>query len=104
MVGAELGLEPVHGASERAGHDAGIGDHQIERLGLRHQRDSAGTHAGERGKVEFDQLEPAAVGHIGANLTGRTLRLGQVARGADDIGAMAASTRAVSMPIPAKRR
>ncbi len=87
MVGAELGLEPVGGAPEWAGHDAGIGDHQVERLGLRHQRIGAGAHARERGKIERDKLERAAIRRGGANLAGRPLGFRKIARGADDMGA-----------------
>ena len=88
MVGAELGLEAVGGLALGAGHDAGVGDDHVERLAGRDQGVGAGADAGQRGQVELDQLEPAAVGRLGADAVGRALGLVQVARGADHLRAV----------------
>ena len=88
VVGAELGLEAVGGLALRAGHDAGVGDDDIERLAGRHQRVGAGAHAGQRGQVELDQLQAAAV--LGGRLRAPSvaaLAL-SVARRADHLGAV----------------
>ena len=68
VIGAELGLEPVGGLAERAGHDAGVGDDEVELLAVGEERVGAGAHAGERGQIELDELEAAAVRGAGADL------------------------------------
>src|ERR1700722_1153651 len=88
VVGSELGLEAIGGMPERAGHDSGVGDHEIKRLGPGQQRIGAGAHARQRGKVERDKLESAGFRRGGADLPGRPLGFGKIARGADDMGAM----------------
>ena len=55
---------------------------------VRDQRVGAGAHACERGEIELDQLEAAAVRRLGADLRRRALRLGEVARGADHLRAV----------------
>ena len=70
------------------GHHAGIGDDEVERPAVGEQRVGAGAHAGERGEVELDQLDAAAIGGIGAHHGGRGLGLGEIAGGADHLGAV----------------
>src|SRR3984957_2078049 len=88
VVGSELGLEAIGGMPERAGHDSGVGDHEIKRPGPGQQRIGAGAHARQRGKVERDKLESAGFRRGGADLPGRPLGFGKIARGADAMGAM----------------
>ncbi len=88
VIGAELGLEAVRRLAERRRHDAGVGDDQVERLAGRDQGVGAGAYAGQGRQVELRQLQPAAVRGLGADLGRGGLRLLQVARRADDLGAM----------------
>ena len=88
VIGAELGLEAVGGVPERRAHHAGIGDHDVERPPVGEQGVGAGAHALERGEIQLDQLQPAAVRRLSPDLGRRPLRLGEVARGADHLGAM----------------
>ena len=85
---AELGLEPVGGLAERTGHHAGVGDDEVEAPAVGDEPIGAGAHAGERGEIELDELEPAAICGVGANLCSRGLGLREIARRADDFGAM----------------
>jgi hypothetical protein len=71
-----------------AGHDAGVGDHQVEGPAIGDQGVGAGANAGQVGEVELDELQAAAVGRLGADLGGRGLGLLQVAGGADHLGAV----------------
>ncbi len=86
MVGAELRLEAVNGLAIRAGHHAGIGDDEVERLANVDKRIGADAHAVQRSEIQLNQLEAAAMGAC-AHRRGRRFGFGQVARGADDFGA-----------------
>ena len=57
-------------------------------LAIGEERVGAGAHARERGEIELHQLEPAAICGVGANLCSRGLGLREIARRADDFGAM----------------
>ena len=72
----------------RAGHDAGVGDDEIERLAGVDQRVGADAHAVQRRKIQLDQLKSAAVLGGRAHARGRRFGLGQIARGADDFRAV----------------
>ena len=68
------------------GHDSGVGDHEVERLARIHQGVGARTHAGERCKIEPDQLESAPTRHR-PNVLGRRVRFSKVPRSSDDVRA-----------------
>ena len=86
-----------------AGHDAGVGDDQVERLAGGDQGVGAGAHAGQRGEVELDQLQAAAVRGLGADLGGRApWPCRGRARRPTTCAPWAASARAVSTPRPAE--
>ena len=88
MIGPELRLEPIGGMPERCPHHASIGDHDIEGPSVGDQRVGAGAHARQRGEIQLHQLQRPPVGRLSPDLGRRPLRLGQVARGADHLGAM----------------
>jgi hypothetical protein len=81
VIGPELRFKAIFGKAFRAGHDAGIGNDEIERLAFRHEPVRRATHAGKRGKVHLHQL------YI-RNLAGGGMALIQIAHGADDRRAM----------------
>src|SRR5690349_10076207 len=102
MVRAELSLESIRGLAERGGHDTGIGDDEIEGLAGGIERVGAGADALERGEVELDELEPAAIDGGGAHLLGGPLGLVEIANRADDMGAVGGE-RAGSLDADAGR-
>ena len=87
MVGPELRLEPVRGLAGWASHDSGVGDDKVERLAGVDKRIGAEANAVERRQVKLDQLKSTAV-RACAYARGRRFRLGQIARGADDVSAV----------------
>src|ERR1700733_14102837 len=87
MVGAELGLEPICGLAIWAGHDAGVGNDEIERLAVVDERVGTDPHAVERREIKLDQLKSAAAGAC-ADAGSRRFGLGEIARGADHVSAV----------------
>lgn len=61
MIRRQLQLEAVIGAREGGGHHTGIGDDDVEPLIALEQGLPAGAHAGQRGQIQWDRVEPAAV-------------------------------------------
>ena len=57
-------------------------------LAVGEERVGAGAHAGERGQIELNELEASAVRGVGADLRGRGLGLGEIARCADHLGSV----------------
>src|ERR1700760_4377354 len=89
MIGAKLRLEAVGGVAEGRGHHTGVGDDDVEEPALVEQSGGAGADALEVGEIEGDQIEAAAVSGRGvAYRCGCGLRLDEIARCADDVGAV----------------
>jgi len=88
MVGPELGLEAVGGLTLRAGHDAGVGDDEIERPASGDQSVGAGAHALQRRQIEFCEFEPSAFRRLRPHPLGRDLGLGEIPRGANNFSAV----------------
>ena len=60
MIGAELGFEAVGGVAEGGGHDAGVGDEDVERAALCEELAGGGADALEAREVELDDFEGGA--------------------------------------------
>src|SRR4051794_18879144 len=88
MVGAELRLEAVGRATMGCGHDAGVGDHDVERSSVSQQRVPTGTDARQRREVELYQFEAPATRSLIANRSGCRFGLGKVPGCADDMRAV----------------
>ena len=87
VVGAELHLEPVGGARERARHHAGVVDEQVDARVALDQLGGGLAHAGQRGQVEHERLHGGGGDMIGKRGDG-VGHLGLVAGGEDDVGAV----------------
>jgi hypothetical protein len=88
VIGSELHLEAIFRVPEGRAHDAGIGDHSIERTSVSQQSVGARAHTFEGGEIEIYKCDAAAVLDFGAGFCCRTLCLRKVAYGADDFCAM----------------
>ena len=102
MIGPELRLKTSRRFAKRRGHDAGVGDNDIEGVASCHQLIGAGTHALEIGEVELNELKASTIGRsVLPDLRRRCFCLRQISRRAHN-RPCAASARAVSTPSPAE--
>ena len=82
MIGPKLGLEPVGGLAERAGHHAGVGDDEVERFaGVDKRMAQTRTLSSDARSSSTSSRRPR-FGRL--HVRGRRFGLGQIARGADD--------------------
>jgi hypothetical protein len=79
MIGAELRLKTIRRFAKRRGHDAGVGDNDIEGVASCHQLIGAGTHALEIGEVELNELKASTIGRsVLPDLRRRCFSLSQI--------------------------
>ena len=88
MIGPKLGFEPVGGLAERASHDAGGGDDEVERSALVDQRIGADAYAVERGEIELHELDLASVPANRIHARSRALRFREVTGRAHNVSAV----------------
>src|SRR5262245_5419198 len=89
MVGAELGLETVHGLAFWASHYSGIGANDVKRTAIGQECVGTCPHACKRSQIQFDEFQAATASSCGvAHDPGRAARLVEISRRPDDFRSM----------------